>query len=437
MLTNYLNDHSVIERLRGGPAGEYLDDFAMWLGSSGYTRGVARGLIRGLERLAIWANENAIDLGKLTPDIVQRFHDHLANVGRRWHGCGSQTEDVTASRRFLCFLRESCGDAVVLPSSSTKPELVIQFREWLLAHRGVSEATLANYSRVIEDFVHVYGEAPECYGAVDVRRFVLDRAKRYGISKAKQIVTSMRMFLRFLATTDRCRAGLASSVPTIADWRLSSLPRYLVAADIDRLLAACDHRTITALRDKAIMLLASRLGLRASDVAALSFEHLDWQGARLRVSGKSRREVWLPIQQDVGDTIVSYLTHERPSVAGSRVFVKALAPFGPMSASLVSTVVRRAMDRAGIDAPSRGLHILRHSAATAMLRGGATLHEIGSVLRHASIETTLHYAKVDENLLRTVAAPWPLTGQLSTLGIDVAASGPRSSAPPVSEGGRC
>jgi len=409
MVSDFLDAPRVVERLRRGPAGPYVDDFAAWLSAAGYKRSAARGLIRGLERFAHWARRKGLDLGKLDAPTVVRYHKYLATIGRRKHCCGKQTEDVTSSRRLLRFLRGR-GDisACQVGSDRTGSTWVGEFREWMLRHRGVRQSTLAAYTRSVEDLVAALGETPEAYRADGIRAFVLQRTRRHGISKAKQIVTSARMFLRFLAATNRVPESLVSSVPQIAGWKLSSLPRFLPAADIGKIIAACDHRTDTALRDRAIILLASRIGLRAGDIAGLTLPDMAWEEACLRVSGKSRREVWLPIPQDVGDAILAYLEHERPSIVEQHLFVKAVAPHGPMTSPLVSSVVRRAMDRAGIqDAPSRGAHVLRHSAATAMLREGATLHQIGWVLRHKSIETTYHYAKVDQDLLRMVVCPWP------------------------------
>ena len=409
MVSNFFDAPRVVERLRGGPAGAYVDDFAAWLTAAGYQRTAARGLIRGLERFAHWVRRKGLDLGEVDSDAVVGYHEYLATVGRRKHRCGKQTEDVTSSRRFLSFLQER-GDssACQVRSDRTESRWVGEFREWMLRHRGVRQLTLAAYTRVVEELVGTLGETPQAYRVNAIRTFVLERTRRHGISKAKQIVTSTRMFLRFLAATKKTAEDLASSVPAVAGWKLSSLPRFLPTTDIDKIIAACDHRTETALRDRAILLLASRLGLRAGDIAALTFADIDWEEACLRVSGKSRCEDWLPIPQDVGEAILAYLEHERPSIAEQHVFVKAVAPHGAIASYLVSSVVRRAMDRAGIeDAPSRGAHVLRHSAATAMLREGATLHQIASVLRHQSIETTYHYAKVDFDLLRMVVSPWP------------------------------
>lgn len=409
MVSDFLDAPRVVERLRRGPAGAYVDDFAAWLATAGYKRTAARGLIRGLERLAYWVSRKGLDLGRLDSDAIGRYHKYLASIGRRKHRCGKQTEDVTSSRRFLRFLREhgetpECQEGL----EGTDSSWVGEFCEWMLRHRGVRPSTLDAYTRVVEDLLDTLGETFEAYRAADIRDFVLKQTRGHGISKAQQIVTSTRMFLRFLAATKKVAESLVSSVPKIAGWKLSSVPRFLPAADIDQMLAACDDRTDTALRDRAIILLASRLGLRAGDIAALTFGDVDWQEGCMRVSGKSRREVWLPIPQDVGEGILAYLEHERPRIPEEHLFLKAVAPQGAIASYLVSSVVRRAMDRAGIEnAPSHGAHVLRHSAATAMLREGATLHQIGAVLRHQSIETTSHYAKVDLELLRMVVAPWP------------------------------
>jgi site-specific recombinase XerD len=156
-----------------------------------------------------------------------------------------------------------------------------------------------------------------------------------------------------------------------------------------------------------VLLLLARLGLRAGDVAGLTFDEIDWAGARVRVAGKGRREDWIPLPQDVGDAILRYLEEARPRVPSRAVFLTTRAPTVPISRWVVSTLVRRAIQRAGVRSPSHGAHVLRHSVATTMLRAGASLGEIGALLRHTSIETTFHYAKVDRDLLVGVAAPWP------------------------------
>ena len=156
------------------------------------------------------------------------------------------------------------------------------------------------------------------------------------------------------------------------------------------------------------LLLLSRLGLRAGDVARLRLGDIEWQSGTLRVSGKGRYQVRLPLPQEVGDAIIDYIRCRPAGQEGDYVFVRSIAPFRPfMRGDGVSNVVRRAMKRAGIVRPAKGAHVLRHTAATEMLRQGVALDRIGLVLRHRGIDTTAYYAKADVNLLKQIAQPWP------------------------------
>ena len=160
-----------------------------------------------------------------------------------------------------------------------------------------------------------------------------------------------------------------------------------------------------------MILLLARLGLRAGDVRDLRLGDIDWVRGRLRLMGKGRCETWLPLPQEVGDAVLHYLTRFRPITEDDHVFLRVHAPVGPLpSSGPISHLVGRALERAGITAPSRGAHVLRHSAATALLRQGVTLDVIGAVLRHRCVESTAHYAKVDVARLRAVAQPWPTAG---------------------------
>jgi integrase len=150
-------------------------------------------------------------------------------------------------------------------------------------HRGTTEATLNTYRLPIIDLLQTLGEQPEDFEAKALRTFILERAGRSGIGQAKTLVQAIRMFLRFLIATGRCAPGLEHALPTIAHWRLASLPKYLPTETVEHVLACCDQATPIGARDRAVLLLLARLGLRAGDVAALKWNDIDWYDGTLRV----------------------------------------------------------------------------------------------------------------------------------------------------------
>jgi site-specific recombinase XerD len=252
------------------------------------------------------------------------------------------------------------------------------------------------------------GTDPTGWNATAVRRYFLERTGQGGKSSVEKLITSLRVFLRYLAVQGLCQADLDKAVPAYASWRLAELPRYLTAEQVVDLLTACDGDSPGRRRDRAILLLLARLGLRAGDVAQLRLADIEWEAGTLLVCGKSGYQVRLPLPQEVGDAIIAYMEC-RPTVAQSdRVFLRNIAPFRPfLDGGSVSLVAKRAMRRAGVVTPVKGAHALRHTAATQMLRNGVPLEQIGLVLRHRGVDTTAHYAKADVNLLQQIAQPWP------------------------------
>jgi integrase len=241
-----------------------------------------------------------------------------------------------------------------------------------------------------------------------VRQYLLHRANESGAPTIQKLITSLRAFLRYLSFRGETRDDLDLAIPAVAYWRLATLPRCLSAKEVDRLIAACAGRSPARLRDRAIVLMLSRLGLRSGDIAQLQLSDVDWGNGTLQVTGKGRYQVRLPLPQDVGDALLRYLECRPHSGHDDRVFLRNIAPFKPFSSGDgVSSVVTRALQRAGIKSPARGAHLLRHTAATEMLRNGVPLDQIGLVLRHRSIDMTAYYAKVDFALLRAIAQPWP------------------------------
>jgi site-specific recombinase XerD len=298
---------------------------------------------------------------------------------------------------------------LIMPATDAVDPRVADYQQWLKRHRGICESTTKRHGRMVMRLLAVLGRDPRTYDAALIRRAILAEAQQCSPSHVKTMTTALRGYLRFLAAAGMCPPGLERAVPLVPQWRLSSLPRYLSAADVERLIASCDLGTVHGIRDRAILLLFARLGLRVGDVRDMQLNDIDWVAGTVLVSGKGRREVRLPLPQDAGDALLAYIDQARPIVQEERLFLRSCAPYRPFtSSSTISCVVSQALRRAGIkDPPSRDGNLLRHSAATAMLRGGATLQSVGAVLRHRSLDTTAHYAKVDLPMLQQIAQPWP------------------------------
>lgn len=411
MLEYYIDSEFKLRQLHQSPAGEHMDYFADWLHAAGYKRRPAQLLLRGAAHLAHWASIHKVGIDRLDRPILDHFARHLDTCACTHAFHGRAPYNAEGAKRFVEHLQRRGIVPRAEAESEPLPALVESFSDWMRRHRGVTESTLAQYVSLAQEFLVALGDDTAAYSANLVRRFIFARASRTGHSRAKSVVTTIRMFLRFLAAHSYCSADLVAAVPTIAQWRLSSRPRYISAQDIERLIAVCDPSGPKGARDRAIILLLARLALRAGDVRDLRLTDIDWSQGRLRVVGKGRCETWLPLPQDAGDAVLHYLEHFRPAIDDDHVFLRVHAPFGPFpSSGPVSKLVRRALARADIKTPSRGAHLLRYSAATEMLRQGSSLDVIGAVLRHRSVQSTAHYAKVDLTLLRSVAQPWPGKG---------------------------
>ena len=409
MLETYFSASKMLGHLRSGPRGPYLDGFAAALERQGYSPATAVRYLRAAAHLGHVMAER----GAGSDDIdLAAFSEHLrtcrcprASGGRRNH------HTVFGARLFRQHLVEIgvCRTAAVA-TQPAEPQLVAGFKVWLRKHRGASDPTIKLYGRDADRLMTALGADPTGWGPADVRSYFMDRASKCGSGTVEKLTTSLRAFLRYLAVEGRCQAGLDNVVPTYANWRLAYMPRYLTAEQVNRLIAACDGEALSRRRDRAIILLLARLGLRAGDVAQLRLVDIEWETGSLRVCGKSRYEVRLPLPQDVGDAIVAYLECRPSTDLGDHVFLRTIAPCRPFrNGDGISSVVKRLMQRAGIVTPVKGAHVLRHTAATGMLRHGVSLEKIGLVLRHRGIDTTAHYAKADVTLLKQIAQPWPET----------------------------
>lgn len=391
-----------------GSYADLVSAYADAIGRVGYDAHTVNCLVAAARHLCAWAHLSGRTLDGTADGLVQDFAGHVCQCGGVRRGGPRSARYLFRVERFVRFL---VAEAVLAPVPADDPDAahVVPYLDWLRRHRGLSEITIRWHAKGLRQLLPVIGTDPVRWTPTVLRNAILDRRGREGRSGLKRMVTMLRSWLRYHAAMGWCDPGLVAAVPTIADWKGHHLPRGLKPADVERLLAACDPSTPTGRRDRAILLLLARLGLRAEDVRCLRFEQIDWTRGRIALTGKGRRESRLPLSQEVGDALLVWLEDGRPVIDDPHVFLRYAAPWRPFTESAaISKIVRRAILRAGLkDVPSHGAHLLRHSAARAALEDGASLEAIGTMLRHRSIETTARYAKVDLDALGTIAQPWP------------------------------
>ncbi len=386
-----------------GPLGPYAAGFEQHLAAEGYRS--AGDHLYVMAQLSRWLFDRELEAANLSPTALEEF--------RSWRRATGYASAVSSQRMsqvvdYLVAIGVVTGFG---PAAARTPagELIERYSCYLVTERGLTAASVRVYVEVAGAFLSSLpaerGLALEAVTTAEVTRFVLAESRRMKVASAKAMTTRLRSLLRFMYVEGLTRSALGDAVPSVASWRLGSLPRGIPAADVARLLKSCDRRRSIGQRDFAVLSLLSRLGLRAGEVAGLQLRELAWRAGELTVRGKGNRTDLLPLPVEVGEAIAAWLVRGRPACASSSVFVRARAPHRALSPGGVSAIVWRACARAGISPV--GAHRLRHSAATAMLRAGASLDEVGQVLRHQRRETTQIYAKVDQRALSAVVRPWP------------------------------
>lgn len=392
-----------------GPLESHVSGFADELVRLGYTRCSLEQHVCFIAHLDRWLSAERLGVGDLTAVVVDRYLSERRAAGY------VNYRSIKAMRPLLSYL----GRRGVLPVEQAPlrvgpvPALLERYRSYLISERGLTPGTARCYLDAIRPFVTSRLRAGELdlagLTAADVTGFVLSVCPGRAQGTAKLIVTTLRSLLTFLHIDGVIATPLATAVPSVAGWRLAGLPRALEPEQLRRLLASCDRRRRLGRRDYAILLLLSRHGLRAGEVAALGLDDVEWRAGEITVVGKGNRAERLPLPADVGDAIAAYLRHGRPATAqGRSVFVRAKAPHRALTTAGVSMVVHDAAQRAGLGTVHA--HRLRHTAATQMLRAGTPLTEVGLVLRQRRALTTAIYAKVDRDALQVLARPWPQPG---------------------------
>jgi site-specific recombinase XerD len=385
----------------------FAPGFRRELALLGYRSG--SGLLERMAELSVSMSSRGLETPDLTRDEFERFadvHTFAGSAGRqRW---------CRATGVLLGYLDRVADVAVLAQGDRSVPAdpvsaLVVHYEKFLVDERGQARRSCRNYTEVARSFLRFVSTGRELdLGALNAQlviEFVTAESRRLKVASAKATTTRLRSFLRFLFIKGFTGVSLVGAVPSVAAWRLASLPKALTSAQVAALLSGCDRRRPIGRRDYAILVVLSRLGLRAGETARLALEDVDWRAGDLLVRGKGSRVDRLPLPVDVGEAVAGWLERGRPRCADRSLFVRMRPPQRELSPEGISMVVAHACDRAGL--PRVGAHRLRHTAATEMLRGGASLAEVGHVMRQHSSEVTSIYAKVDRRALAAVVRPWP------------------------------
>lgn len=387
-----------------------LAEYAPFLVQEHYSAASIKSYRSEAAHFAAWVRISRLRWDDVTDEHVIQYagHDCRCPVYRKrgtligHHGPLRRSK---GARRFLGFLR----DRHILSqahSQQHQDEDLAAYRAWLTTHCGSSVGTIRRYCGEVKRWLPML-DPPSDIDAAVIRRIVSHRITE-APGSASTIAGIMRSYVRFLVSRGECAPALQHAFPPIRRYRLGILPRYMDEATIEKIIASCQTGTAVEIRDKAIILLLARLGLRAGDIWQLHLTDIDWNEGYLRVCGKSRRPDRLPLPQDVGDAILDYLEQARPPISEERLFVRVQPPFRPFSSSAeIAGIVARVFDRGAIEGVPTGAHAFRHSLATRMLRAGAGLESVGTILRHRSPATTAIYAKVDIPMLLKVAQEWP------------------------------
>jgi integrase/recombinase XerD len=394
----------------GGPLYPFAGGFLVELRERGYGWTAVHARMRLMAGLSDWIASRGVEPRQLTQALIVEF---LGTV--RVSGRGMQWCSPTSERELVDYLRRvGLVPEPEAPVVTDPVELLVgEFVEYLARERGLApdSSSVYEYTRIARLFLAGRldrdGGGLDRVTAGDVTAFVLAECRRRSYRMSCALVTSLRGLLRFVFVEGLMSADLTGAVPGVAKWRAASLPKAIPTERVSRMLASCDRTTSVGRRDFAIVLMLSRLGLRACEVAKLRVADIDWRAGELIVRGKGDRHERLPLPADVGEALVDYLRQGRPERKDPHLFLKARAPFGPLTGGdgAIGMLVRAACKRAGLEPV--GVHSLRHTVATEVLRAGAPLEEVASLLRHRRHATTVIYAKVDWERLRDLARPWP------------------------------
>ena len=403
----------ICDQIRSGPLGRWVDDFVDVLITRGYATSTVRQHVRAAAIFSVWLDQQRVAATDIDETLVTRFVTGLPRRPSSTRPSGLPSNVASGVRLLAAHLwtRGVAAHPVPVAAPCEAEQWLQRFDDHLVQAHGLVVGTRRMYRRYAAAFLTDCAGTPtpdwSRLTVPTIAAFVQARASGLGQASSRAPATATRAFLRFLATRGVVPASIAGAVPTIREWKHATLPRALTDDDVQRVLAAVDETRPNGRRDRAILLLLSRLGLRAGEVAALKVKDIDWHNGAVRVAGKGGRERRLPLPADVGAALVATLRSRPPTNSPDVIFVTALPPYRQLTGSTVSKIAERALRRAGVTVPRPGAHIFRHTVASQMVCRDVPMKTIGDLLGHARLKTTTIYAKLDRETLATIALPWP------------------------------
>lgn len=412
MLEQIFKSQSVIQKLRCGILGKYIDDFATFFIAQGYSQKTFRTRFGLISKLNIWLQTQQLKLNELNEQKINEFIEYRRKTTRNFTRKGDG--------KTLHILIEYLHSQSVIPEPETHPpenksvEAFIQeYTLYLAEEKGLYESTINREGNVVRQFLlSLFAQKTLCFQNLtknSLLTYISDCRKRYSSKNTQLIASTLRSFVHFLVINGQIKAEFTGYIPSIPSYRAAHLPEFLTQNKVNQLLSSCDQNKSSGCRNYAILQLLVRLGLRASEVLKLSLDDIDWQQGNIHIYGKREKLRVLPLPQEVGKAIAFYIKTARPHCTSRQIFIRSRAPYQALhNSSNISSIVHRALLSAKLSPRHQGAHLLRYTAATESLRCGATLFEIGELLGHCSVDTTALYTKVDIVQLKELAMPWPI-----------------------------
>jgi integrase/recombinase XerD len=400
------------QKLRDGPVGAFVDELASVLLAQGYKQKYLRTRFIVIKALNQWLSRKKIDISQLDSESISRFIRYRLKQNK----CMSERGELATLKTLITIMKDRGLVPIeeeVRESNNRFEKTLSEYKLYLIEEKGLASTTIERYLFQNRKFLdHIFDVQLVDFSTISAQNivdYIRSYASGHGAADSALMVCSIRSFLRFLVFNGKIEATLSDCVPTVSCRNGLRIPSHLSANELSHFLKCSKGSSPVQRRNYAMFLLLARLGLRASEVVTLALDDIDWEHGELTIRAKGNKQAHLPLPKEVGNALVAYLKHGRPVCPYRNVFISPRAPYRSLkNGSVVSSIVNRAVKRAGLNPQKKGAHLLRHTLATECLRKGATLTEVGEILRHRNIDTTAIYAKVDFTRLGILAMPWPV-----------------------------